>query len=92
MIIRAEKVKIVPMKKDKFIGSWFWWCKLLAIGGASLLLLLWGISALYNAYFLKNPQEFIMIFFSASFMILLGITGLIYPACRIHAYFKNDSF
>ncbi len=33
-----------------------------------------------------------VIFFSASFMILLGITGLIYPACRIHAYFKNDSF
>ena len=51
-----------------------------------------GDKRLYNAYLLRNPQEFVMIFFSASFMILLGITGLIYPAYRIHAYFKNDSF
>jgi len=32
-----------------------------------------------------------MIFFSASFMILLGVTGLLYPACRIHAYLKDDA-
>ncbi|MDI9571442.1 MAG: hypothetical protein QM278_12150 [Pseudomonadota bacterium] len=78
------------MKKDQSSGAWSWWCRLLAIGGISLLILAWGISALGRAYSLKNPQEFIMMFFSSSFMILLGIAGLIYPACRIHAYLKDD--
>jgi len=70
--------------------SWLWWLKLLVIGGFSLLLLMFGINTLLSAYLLKNPLEFIMLFFSSSFMILLGLTGLIYPACRIHKVLKND--
>ena len=53
-------------------------------------MLVLGINTLLGAYLLKNPLEFIMLFFSASFMILLGLTGLIYPACRIHAFLKDD--
>jgi hypothetical protein len=79
------------MDSKKFAVSWLWWLKLLAIGGFSLILLILGINTLLGAYLIKNPLEFIMLFFSASFMILLGLTGLIYPACRIHAIFKDDS-
>jgi len=79
------------MKNEHVAGSWLWWGKLLTVGAVSLTLLLWGFGALCNAYLLKNPQEFVMIFFSASFMILLGVTGLLYPACRIHAYLKDDA-
>jgi len=78
------------MDTKEITVSWLWWLKLLLMGGVSLLLLLLGINTLLSAYLLKNPLEFIMLFFSSSFMILLGITGLIYPACRIHAVFKND--
>jgi zinc transporter ZupT len=78
------------MDKRSLAGSWFWWLKLLVIGGVSLLLLLLGINTLLSAYLLKNPLEFIMLFFSASFMILLGLTGLIYPAFRIHTAMKDD--
>jgi hypothetical protein len=79
------------MDSKKLAVSWLWWLKLLVIGGFSLILLLLGTNTLLGAYLIKNPLEFIMLFFSASFMILLGITGLIYPACRIHAVLKDDS-
>jgi hypothetical protein len=78
------------MDTKQLAVSWIWWLKLLVIGGVSLLLLLLGINTLLSAYLLKNPLEFIMLFFSASFMILLGLTGLIYPAFRIHAVLKDD--
>ena len=79
------------MDSKKLALSWLWWIKLLVMGGCSLVLLLLGINTLLGAYLIKNPLEFIMLFFSASFMILLGITGLTYPACRIHAVLKDDS-
>jgi len=78
------------MDTKQFAVSWLWWLKLLVIGGVALILLILGINTLLSAYLLKNPLEFIMLFFSASFMILLGLTGLIYPACRIHKVFKDD--
>ncbi len=78
------------MDTKQFAGSWLWWLKLLVIGGGALILLILGINTLLSAYLLKNPLEFIMLFFSASFMILLGLTGLIYPVCRIHAILKDD--
>ncbi len=78
------------MDTKKIAVSWLWWLKLLVVGGGSLLVLLLGINTLLSSYLLKNPLDFIMLFFSASFMILLGLTGLIYPVCRIHALLKND--
>jgi len=78
------------MDTKQFAVSWLWWLKLLVIGGVSLVLLILGINTILSAYLLKNPLEFIMLFFSASFMILLGLTGLIYPVCRIHAVLKDD--
>ncbi len=78
------------MLKEDSVGTPCWWCKILAVGIISFLLFCWGTAALINAYYLKNPQEFVMIFFSSSFLILLGITGMIYPVCRLHEYFQND--
>jgi hypothetical protein len=91
LIIRAEKVNIGGMKIESSPGSLRWWGKLIAVGGISLLLFCWGLGLLFNAYALTNPHEFIMIFFSASFMIMLGITGLFYPACRIYSYYKHET-
>ena len=59
------------MDTKEITVSWLWWLKLLLMGGVSLLLLLLGINTLLSAYLLKNPLEFIMLFFSSSFMILL---------------------
>jgi dolichyl-phosphate-mannose--protein O-mannosyl transferase len=70
--------------------SWLWRLRLLLVGGASFFVMLLGINTLFGAYLLKNPIEFIMLFFSASFMILLGITGLIYIAFQIRAVLRND--
>jgi hypothetical protein len=33
-------------------------------------------------------MEFIMYFFSSSFMVLVSLVGLIYPAFQVHALFR----
>ncbi|MDX9821693.1 MAG: hypothetical protein RBT20_07150 [Syntrophales bacterium] len=65
-----------------------WWIKQIFVGSASLLFLLLGLNTLWSAYQMHNPHEFIMLFFSASLMILISAVGLIYPAVRIFACLK----
>jgi len=65
-----------------------WWIKQIIIGTASLFFLSFGVSTLWSAYRIENPPEFIMLFFSASLMILISVVGLIYPAVRIYAFLK----
>ena len=72
----------------KPMGSYFWWGKMILVGLFSLFFLAFGIETLIGAFHLKNPLEFIMYFFSASFMILVSIVGIIYPAFQLHAYHK----
>jgi predicted RND superfamily exporter protein len=72
----------------KSMGSCFWWGKMILVGLFSLFFLIFGIETLTGAFHLRNPLEFIMYFFSASFMILVSIVGILYPAFQVHAYFK----
>jgi hypothetical protein len=71
------------------MGSCFWWGKMILVGLFSLFFLVFGVETLIGAFNLKNPLEFIMYFFSASFMILVSIVGILYPAIHVHAYFKT---
>jgi di/tricarboxylate transporter len=50
------------------------------IGVISSFFLFWGITLLLSAYSLKSPQEFIMLFFSSNFIILISGAGILYAA------------
>jgi hypothetical protein len=54
----------------------------------SLFFLVFSIETLIGSFYLKNPLDFIIYFFSASFMVLVSIVGIIYPAFQIHSLFK----
>jgi hypothetical protein len=54
------------------------WIKNIAVLLLSLLFLIIGVNTLWSSYNLKNPQEFVMYFFSASLLILVCIVGIIY--------------
>jgi hypothetical protein len=71
------------------MGSSLWWWKNVLIAMSSLFFLLFGIEMLIGSFYLKNPLEFIIHFFSASFMILVSLVGIIYPAFQVHALFKS---
>jgi hypothetical protein len=78
------------------MASYLWWGKNILIAFCALFFLLFGIEALMGSFLLKNPLEFIMYFFSASFMVLVSLVGILYPTLKIHALFKmrkhsNDS-
>jgi hypothetical protein len=69
--------------------SCLWWGKMILIGFFSLFFLIFGIETLIGAFHLKNPMEFIMYFFSASFMILVSLVGILYPALQVYAHLKT---
>ncbi len=71
------------------MGSCFWWGKNIVIALFAFFFLAFGIETLIGSFLLKNPLEFIMYFFSASFMVLLSFVGILYPAFQVHAFFKN---
>lgn len=66
----------------------FWWFQIIAIGLVSLFFLVYGIEMLVGAYSLKNPMDFMMFFFSASFMILVSAVGLVFSFFRIYNRFR----
>ena len=70
------------------MGTSIWWGKNVLIALVSLFFLLLGIETLIGSFYLKNPLEFILYFFSASFMVLVSIVGIIYPAFQAYALFK----
>jgi len=70
------------------MGSVLWWGKNLLIAFLALFFLLLGVETMIGAFQLKNPLEFIMYFFSASFIILISLVGLIYPVFQIHGWFS----
>lgn len=71
------------------MGSCLWWGKNILIALFALFFLAFGIETLVGAFLLKNPLEFIMYFFSASFMVLVSLAGILYPAFQVHAFFKT---
>jgi hypothetical protein len=66
-----------------------WWGKMMLIGFFSLLFLIFGIETLIGAFHLNNPLEFIMYFFSASFMILVSFVGILYPVFQVYDHLKK---
>lgn len=54
----------------------------------SLFFLVFGIDILRNSFKMANPLEFVMTLFSASFIILFCIAGLLYVYFR---FFPNKS-
>jgi len=71
------------------MGSLFWWIKIIAIAVLSLFFLAFSITNLIGAYQLRNPQEFVMSFFSHSLMLMISLVGLIYPILQFYHYIKN---
>ncbi|HBI48151.1 MAG TPA: hypothetical protein DDX93_05485 [Smithella sp.] len=59
------------------------WIKNIAVLLLSVLFLIIGVNILWGSYNLKNPLEFVMSFFSASFLILVCIVGIIYFFSRL---------
>ena len=70
------------------MGSSVWWCKNIVITILSLFFLLLGIDTLTGAFYLDNPLEFIIVFFAASFIILISLVGTVYPAFQFYAFFR----
>ncbi|MBA4423035.1 MAG: hypothetical protein C0390_08025 [Syntrophus sp. (in: bacteria)] len=71
------------------MGSRLWWGKNIFIAFFAFFFLAFGIETLIGSFFLKNPLEFIMYFFSASLMVLVSLAGILYPAFQVHAFFKT---
>ncbi|MHB8769705.1 MAG: hypothetical protein ACYC7J_01765 [Syntrophales bacterium] len=70
------------------MGSILWWGKNIVILLVAVFFLIFGIETLIGSFTLKNPLEFIVYFFSSSFMVLVSIVGIIYPVFQVHGYFK----
>jgi len=70
------------------MGSCIWWGKNILLGILSVFFLIFGIETLIGAFHLRNPLEFVMYFFSANFMILASMVGIIYPVFKIRACLK----
>ncbi len=62
------------------------WIKNAVVLLFSVFFLIFGVNILWNSFSVNNPHEFIMLFFSASLMILVCIVGIIYFIFR---FFPN---
>jgi len=56
----------------------FLWTRNILIGVLSSFFLFWGITLLISAYDMKNPLEFIMVFFASNFIVLISVCGILY--------------
>lgn len=74
----------------KLMAPCLWWGKMILIGLISILFLIFGIETLIGAFYLQNPLEFIMYFFSASFIILISVVGVLYPSFQIYIHFRTE--
>ena len=59
------------------------------IGVLSLFFLFWGITLLLSAYNMKNPQEFIMLFFASNFIVLISGCGVLFAAFRLRKLYEE---
>lgn len=71
-----------------FMNPFFWWLKQAVIAILSVAFFILGVQMLVASYGLANPLYFIMTFFSASLIILVGIVGILYPAIRVFTILK----
>ena len=54
--------------------NYLWWTKYIFLIFVILGFLAFGISLLISSYYMKNAHEFVMLFFSSSFIILICIS------------------
>jgi len=66
-----------------------WWGKNIFIAVCSFFFLSFSIETVIGSFYLKNPLEFIMLFFSAGLMLLISIVGIVYFVCQMHTHFKH---
>jgi hypothetical protein len=76
-------------KEIRSMRSCLSWGKNIVIAIFSFFFLVFGIETLVGAFYLKNPLEFIIYFFSSSLMVLISLVGIMYPAFQIHALFRH---
>ncbi len=67
----------------------FFWIKISAFGLASLFFLVMGVDALFSAYALRNPIEFLILFFASNLMILVSAVGCIHSVIKVRQHLKN---
>lgn len=71
-----------------------WWILQAVMILVSLFFLVFGIDLLRGAYSLDNPFNFIMVFFAASFIILISITlgaSFLIKIIRVFNRMKNTN-
>ena len=71
-----------------------WWFLQVIMIFISIFFTIFGIDLLIGAYSINNPFTFIMIFFSASLMILISLTlllGFIIKIVRMYKYLKKEN-
>ncbi len=71
-----------------------WWFFQILMIIISIFFTIFGIDLLIGAYSINNPFNFIMIFFSSSFIILISLTlllGFIIKIVRMYKYLKKES-
>ena len=64
--------------------TYFWWFKHAAMTILSVVFLVLGVETLVASYGLANPLNFIMVFFSASLIILISLVGILYPVLQVY--------
>jgi hypothetical protein len=73
------------------LNTWFWWIRNVIIGLFSVFFLIFGVEVLIGAYALKDPQLFIMYFFSGSFITMVSLVGLLYPVFQVYNRLTGQS-
>jgi Mlc titration factor MtfA (ptsG expression regulator) len=73
------------------MGSLSWWIKNIVIVILAVFFLSLSIVNLISAYELKNPAEFVMVFFSQCLMLMISVVGVIYSTLQLYYYFNPDS-
>lgn len=67
------------------------WVRNILIVVLSSFFLFWGITLLLSAYHLKNPLEFVMVFFASNFIVLFSGVGILYATLRLWKMCKEKS-
>jgi hypothetical protein len=70
------------------MNNCIWWLKHAAITILSIVFLILGVQTLIASYSLANPLNFIMVFFSASLIILMSLIGIAYPVVQVFTLLK----
>ena len=72
------------------MGSLSWWIKNIVIAILAVFFLSLSIVNLISAYELKNPAEFVMVFFGQSLLLMVSVVGILYAILQVYYYVKKD--